>query len=226
MLQELEAIVGADGVTAGPPALVLPRTTQEVAQVVQLCAARGVLFAPRGGDTGAADELPPVGGVVIGMARMNRILETDLRNRCLTAQAGVRNGELNRAVAADGYLIAPGSDVSDSDTLGGSIALGTSEAQVLAVELVLPDGTAVTLGDKTVDTNGYDLLSLVVGPQGTLGIITQATVRLFRAKTLTGGRDIGAENRDAKALTSSPEALRTMAVLRAVFDPVGVCKPG
>ncbi len=208
MLEELKAIVGEEGVLAAkgermvyegdayplekaaPLATVLPRTTEQVSQVVRLCAARGVPFAPRGAGTGLAGGTLCPNGILIGLARMNRILEIDLRNRRLTAQAGAVNVELTRAVAGDGYLYAPDPSSQGASTLGGNIANnaggphtlkhGVTVNHVLAVELVLPDGTIMTLGDKTEDTNGYDLLGLVVGSEGTFGIVTQATVRLTR----------------------------------------------
>ena len=136
---------------------------------------------------------------------MNRILDIDLRNRRLTAQAGAVNIALTKAVAADGYLYAPDPSSQGASTLGGNIAnnaggphtlkYGVTANHVLAVELVLPDGEIVTLGDKTEDVNGYDLLGLALGSEGTFGIVTEATVRLTRA----------------------PQAVRT---LLAVFDTV------
>ena len=173
---------------AQPLATVLPRTTEQVAAIVRVCAAHAIPFAPRGAGTGLAGGTLCPGGVLIGLARMNRILEIDLRNRRLTAQAGAVNIELTKAVAADGYLYAPDPSSQGASTLGGNIAnnaggphtlkYGVTANHVLAVEMVLPDGEIVTLGDKTEDTNGYDLLGLAVGSEGTFGIVTQATVRL------------------------------------------------
>lgn len=208
MIGELKRIVGDDGVLAGkgeratyerdaypleaatPLATVLPRTTEQVAEVVKLCAREGVPFAPRGAGTGLAGGTLCPGGVLIGVARMNRILEVDLRNRRLTAQAGVVNVELTKAVSADGFLYAPDPSSQGASTLGGNIAnnaggphtlkYGVTANHVLQVELVLPDGDVVLLGDKTEDANGYDLLGLALGSEGTFGIVTQATVRLTR----------------------------------------------
>lgn len=208
MLSELKRIVGDDGVLSGkgeratyerdaypleaatPLATALPRTTEQVSQIVQLCARERVPFAPRGAGTGLAGGTLCPGGVLIGVARMNRILEIDLRNRRLTAQAGVVNIELTKAVAADGYQYAPDPSSQGASTLGGNIAnnaggphtlkYGVTANHVVQVELVLPDGEVVLLGDKTEDTNGYDLLGLALGSEGTFGIVTQATVRLMR----------------------------------------------
>ncbi len=223
MLDQLRHIVGADAVLAAigeravyendayplekamPLATVLPQTTAQVAAVVSLCAAQGLPFAPRGAGTGLAGGTLCPGGVLISVARMNRILDIDLRNRRLTAQAGAVNIALTKAVAGDGYLYAPDPSSQGASTLGGNIAnnaggphtlkYGVTANHILAVELVLPDGEIVTLGDATEDVNGYDLLGAALGSEGTFGIITQATVRLTR----------------------QPQAVRT---LLAVFDTV------
>ena len=209
MLDRLKKIVGADAVLAekgeravyeydayplekAPPlATVLPSTTQQVSEVVQVCAAAGVPFAPRGAGTGLAGGTLCPGGVLIGVARMNTVLDVDLRNRRLTAQAGAVNIALTKAVSADGYLYAPDPSSQGASTLGGNIAnnaggphtlkYGVTVNHILALEMVLPSGDIVTLGDKTEEVNGYDLLGLAVGSEGTFGIVTEATVRLTRA---------------------------------------------
>ena len=208
MLDELRRIVGADAILAGkgeravyendayplekaaPLATVLPSTTAQVADVVRVCAAHRVPFAPRGAGTGLAGGTLCPGGILIGMARMNRILDIDLRNRRLRAQAGAVNVTLTRAVSADGYLYAPDPSSQGASTLGGNVAnnaggphtlkYGVTANHVLALELVLPHGEVVTLGDATEDVNGYDLLGVAIGSEGTFGIVTEATVRLTR----------------------------------------------
>lgn len=207
-LDELRQIVGDDGVLAGageratyerdayplesalPLATVLPRSTQQVSDVVRLCAANNIPFTPRGAGTGLAGGTLCPGGILIGVSRLNRILEIDLRNRRLTAQAGAVNIELTKAVSHDGYLYAPDPSSQGASTIGGNIAnnaggphtlkYGVTANHVLQVEIVLPDGEIMLLGDKTEDTNGYDLLGLALGSEGTFGIVTQATVRLVR----------------------------------------------
>jgi glycolate oxidase subunit GlcD len=119
---------------------------------------------------------------------MNRILDIDLRNRRMVAQAGVVNAQLSKAVAADGLQFAPDPSSQGASTIGGNIAnnaggphtlkYGVTVNHVLGLELVLANGDIVTLGDKTEDTNGYDLVGLTVGSEGTFGIVTQATLRL------------------------------------------------
>jgi glycolate oxidase len=218
IIEELKRIVGDDGVLSGkgermtyerdayplesaqPLATVLPSTTEQVAAIVKLCAKHEIPFTPRGAGTGLAGGTLCPGGVLIGVARMNRILDIDLRNRRLTAQAGAVNVELTKAVAGDGYLYAPDPSSQGASTIGGNIAnnaggphtlkYGVTVNHVLALEMVLPDGEIVTLGDKTEDTNGYDLMGLAVGAEGTFGIVTQATLRLVRqtqaVRTLLG----------------------------------------
>ncbi|HEX5323676.1 MAG TPA: FAD-linked oxidase C-terminal domain-containing protein [Capsulimonadaceae bacterium] len=223
LIRELQEIVGKQNVLgdpserityrsdayplerAQPLCTVLPATTEEVSRIVKLLNERKVNFAPRGAGTGLAGGSLCAGGVLIGVARMNRILEIDLRNRRLTAQAGAVNIMLSKAVAKDGYHYAPDPSSQGASTLGGNIAnnsggphtlkQGVTVNHLMAVELVLPDGEVVTLGDKTEDVNGYDLLGVVCGGEGTLGVVTQATVRL----------------------TPIPPAVRT---LLAIFDTV------
>ncbi len=256
LLHELRRIVGEDGVLAGPGeravyendayplekalplATVLPRTTEEVAQVVKLCADAGVPFAPRGAGTGKAGGSLCPDGVLIGVARMTRILEIDIRNRRLTAQAGAVNVDLTKAIAAHGFLYAPDPSSQGASTLGGNIAnnaggphtlkYGVTASHVLQVEMVLPDGDVVLLGDKTEDANGYDLLGLALGSEGTLGIVTAATVRLTRQpqaiRTLLGVFDsIEAASQAVTGIISGgtlPAALEMMdaTILQVVED--------
>ncbi len=190
---------------AVPLCTVLPSTTAQVAAIVKLCNQYAVPFAPRGAGTGLAGGTLVPGGVLIGMARMNRVLEIDVRNRRMTAQAGAVNIMLSKAVGKDGLHYAPDPSSQGASTIGGNVAnnaggphtlkYGVTVNHLLAVELVLPDGDVITVGDKTEDFTGYDLLGLVCGGEGTLGIVTQATVRL----------------------TPVPQSVRT---LLAVFDTV------
>src|SRR3569833_3382320 len=206
-ISDLRKIVGDDGVFTGkgekavyerdafplaaaPLATVLPRSTEEVSEIVKLCAGANVPFAPRGAGTGLAGGTLCPDGVLIKITQMNRILNIDLRNRRMTAQAGVVNVDLTKAVAVDNYLYAPDPSSQGASTIGGNIAnnaggphtlkYGVTVNHVLGLELVLPDGDIVTLGDKTEDTNGNDLTGIAVGSEGTFGIVTQATLRLVR----------------------------------------------
>jgi glycolate oxidase len=223
-VEELRRVCGAEAVLAGkaetlvyecdafviqkqhPDVVVLPATTEEVAAVVRLCCRNGVPFVGRGAGTGlAGGALPLYGGVIISMTRMKQILDIDLRSRRITAQAGAVNLSLTRAVAADGYQYAPDPSSQMACTIGGNVAnnsggphtlkYGVTVNHVLGLTLVTPEGEIVRLGGKEEDRIGYDLVGLVVGSEGTFGIVTEVVARLVR----------------------QPQAIRT---LLAVFDSV------
>jgi glycolate dehydrogenase FAD-linked subunit len=208
-LEALREICGADAVLAGEPetlvydcdafviqkrfpdVVVLPESTEQVARIVRLCSQHGVPFVGRGAGTGlAGGALAVYGGVVIALTRMKRILEIDLRNRRIVAQAGAVNISLTRAVAADGYQYAPDPSSQMACTIGGNVAnnsggphtlkYGVTVNHVLGLTLVLPDGEVVRLGGKEEDRIGYDLVGLVVGSEGTFGIVTEVVARLVR----------------------------------------------
>jgi glycolate oxidase subunit GlcD len=175
---------------AQPLCVVLPDSHDEVADVVKACVAATIPFSPRGAGTGLAGGTLIGGGVSIGLARMNRITEIDVRNRRITAEAGVVNILLSKAVEGDGLCFAPDPSSQGASTIGGNISnnaggphtlkYGVTVNHLMAADVVLPDGSTVALGDKTEDVNGYDLLGLVCGGEGTLGIVTKATLRLTR----------------------------------------------
>ena len=184
-----------------PDAVVLPANTDEVAEVVKLCAKAGVPFVGRGAGTGlSGGALALEGGVIIAMTRMKRILDVDLRNRRITAQAGAVNISLTRAVQAQGYQYAPDPSSQMACTIGGNVAensggphtlkYGVTVNHVLGLTLVLPDGEVLRLGGKEEDRTGYDLVGIIVGHEGTFGIVTEVTARLVRlpqtVKTMLG----------------------------------------
>ncbi|MBW2240511.1 MAG: FAD-binding protein [Deltaproteobacteria bacterium] len=194
----------ADGLThhsARPRAVILPATTEEVARVVKACRKHEVPFVPRGAGTGlSGGALALADGVIIECARMNRILRVDPGDRFAVVQPGVVNADLSKAVLQHGLFYAPDPSSQQACTLGGNVAensggphtlkYGTTTNHVLALELVLPDGNVVRLGSPTGWPAGYDLVGAVVGSEGTLGIVTEATVRLTpipeRTETLLG----------------------------------------
>lgn len=172
-----------------PEAVVLPANTQHVAEVVRLCNRLGVPFTPRGAGTGlSGGATASCGGVVLSTIRLNRILETDTENRRLTAQSGVVNVYLSKAVRAAGLHYAPDPSSQGACTVGGNVAensggphtlkYGVTTNHVAGVTLVLPDGQVVRLGGKIEDVPGYDLVGLVVGSEGTTGVVTEVVVRL------------------------------------------------
>jgi glycolate oxidase subunit GlcD len=183
----------ADGLTlhrARPRAVVLPREKAQVAGIVKTCRAFGVPFVARGAGTGlSGGALALDGGVVIECARMNQILEVNLEDRYAVVQPGVINLELSKAVAPHGLFYAPDPSSQAACTIGGNVAensggphtlkYGTTTNHVLALEVVLPDGEFASFGSRTGWTQGYDLVGAFVGSEGTLGVVTEATVRLL-----------------------------------------------
>jgi glycolate oxidase len=209
LVNDLRAVCGADAVLAGrdetlvydcdaytidkhlPQVVVLPRSTEQVSKVVQLARREGMPFVARGAGTGlSGGALARQGGVIIALTRMKRILEIDLRNRRITAEAGAVNLSLTRAVADQGYQYAPDPSSQSACTIGGNVAensggphtlkYGVTVNHVLGLKLVLPDGEVVQLGSKAEQRSGYDLTGIVCGAEGTFGIVTEVTARLVR----------------------------------------------
>ncbi len=174
-----------------PDLLVMPRTAAEVSATLKALHKRKIAFVPRGAGTGlSGGALPIQAPVMICTSRMNRILSIDLANRRVEVEAGVVNLHVSNAVHADGYFYAPDPSSQMACTIGGNIAensggphtlkYGVTTNHVLAVELVLPDGEIVELGDPAEDRWGYDLVGAVIGAEGTAGIVTRATLKLLR----------------------------------------------
>ncbi len=177
---------------AGHPALVsFPRSTQDVVVIVGIAAAAGVPIVPRGAGTGLSGGAVAVDGcMTVVFTQMNQILEIDALNLTATVQPGVINADLNRAAAEHGLLYPPDPASFETCTIGGNLAensgglrcvkYGVTRDWVLGLEVVLADGSIIRTGGKTVkDVAGYDLTGLFVGSEGTLGLITQATLRLL-----------------------------------------------
>jgi len=184
----------SDGLTAyrqPPLAVVLPSTTQQVAEVLRYCHDNGVKVVPRGAGTSlSGGALPLADGILLGLAKFNRILEIDLDNRCVVAQPGVTNLAITEAVQHAGFYYAPDPSSQIACTIGGNVAensggvhclkYGVTTNNLLGVELALITGEVVRLGGKHLDGAGYDLLGLVTGSEGLLGVVTEVTVRILR----------------------------------------------
>ncbi len=182
----------ADGLTvhsARPGAVVLPSHRDQVVAIVRACREAGVPFVPRGAGTGLSGGAVALeDGIVIECSRMQRILEVSPEDRLAVVQPGVINAELSKAVKHHGLFYAPDPSSQAACTIGGNVAensggphtlkYGTTTDHVLALELVLPDGECVRLGSPTGVPAGLDLVGAVVGGEGTLGIVTEITVRL------------------------------------------------
>jgi glycolate oxidase len=180
-----------------PEVVALPASTQEVAGVVRLARAAGVPIVPRGSGTGlAGGAVPAEGGIVLSLARMNRILEIDLENRIAVLEPGVINLDVTKAVAPHGLFFAPDPSSQAACSIGGNVAnnsggphtlaYGVTTNHVLGLEVVLADGSIAWVGGRLPDTPGYDLVGLFVGSEGTLGIVTKAVVRLMAAREAVG----------------------------------------
>jgi glycolate dehydrogenase FAD-linked subunit len=189
-----------------PDAVVFPETTAEVVGIVKLARDLGVPVVARGAGTGlSGGAVVTEGGVVVSLARMKKILEIDIENERARVQPGVVNLDLSLAVADQGYCYVPDPSSQKACTLGGNVAensggphtlcSGVTTNHVLGLEVVLPDGNVIHTGAKHPDRPGYDLTGLLVGSEGTLGIVAEIIVRLTR----------------------SPEAVKT---LLAIYDRV------
>ena len=193
---------GLTGHRAVPELVVLPGSTEEVQAVLRACHRGRLPFVARGAGTGLSGGATPVaGGVVVSLARMNRILEVDLESQRVVVEPGVANLDVTRAVAADGFFYAPDPSSQQVCTIGGNVAensggahclkYGFTTHHVTGLTFVLPDGEIVELGGKALDPDGLDLLGVIVGSEGTLGIATRITLRLVRTpqsvRTLLAG---------------------------------------
>ncbi len=210
LLDRLAAVVGTEGIVADPSStrvyecdgftlarkspdvVVLPATVEEVVGVVKVLRDADVAFVPRGAGTGLSGGcLPLEAPVMVGTSRLRQIREIDLANRRVVVEAGVVNLHVTRAVMGEGLLYAPDPSSQSACTIGGNVAensggphtlkYGVTTNHVLGVEMVLPNGDLIELGGGVEDVPGYDLRGLVVGGEGTFGIVTAATLRLLQA---------------------------------------------
>lgn len=182
---------GLTGYRVVPALVVLPASTEEVAAVVRLCARDRIPFVARGAGTGlSGGALPVADGVVIGLARMRSVLAVDVADQRAVVQPGVTNAGISAAVAQHDLYFAPDPSSQVVCTIGGNVAensggahclkYGFTTNHVLALTFVTPDGDVVTLGGDAPDQVGPDLRAVVLGSEGTLGIVTEITVRLLR----------------------------------------------
>jgi len=183
-----------DGLTlyrVAPELVLLPSSTQQMQDVVKLCHRERIPFVARGSGTGlSGGALPVKGGVVIGVSRMNRILEVDVPNARVVVEPGVTNAAITAAVSAHGYFYAPDPSSQVVCTVAGNVAensggahcfkYGVTTTYILGLEVVLSDGSLVKLGGKTLDYPGYDLVGAFVGSEGTFGIATKITLRVIK----------------------------------------------
>lgn len=173
-----------------PMLVVLPDNTDEVARILAICNRRNIKVVARGAGTSVSGgALPLEDSVLMAMGRFNKILEIDYHNRCLTAQSGVTNLALSEAVAERGFYYAPDPSSQIACSIGGNVAensggvhclkYGMTTNNILGLELVLMDGAVLRIGGKHMDAEGYDILGLLTGSEGLLGVITEVTVRIL-----------------------------------------------
>ena len=184
----------SDGLTAYrqlPMVVVLPDSTEQVAQVLRYCHQQGIKVVPRGAGTSLSGGALPLGdGVLLGMAKFNRIREIDFNNRVAVVEPGVTNLAVSQAVEHAGFYYAPDPSSQIACTIGGNIAensggvhclkYGMTTNNVLGCEMVLMTGEIVRLGGKHLDASGYDLMGIVTGSEGLLGVVTEITVRILK----------------------------------------------
>jgi glycolate oxidase len=174
-----------------PRAVLLPANTEQVQGIVRICHRERIPFVARGSGTGlSGGALPVENGIVISLARMNRILEVDLANARVVVEPGVINLEVTGRVQPQEYFYAPDPSSQSVCSIGGNVAensggahclkYGFTTTHVLGLEVVLPDGSIVHLGGKTLDHPGYDLAGVFVGSEGTLGIATKVILRIVK----------------------------------------------
>jgi len=209
IFDELRAVVGKDGLLtepeqlrtyecdgltnfrAVPAAVVLPTSTEQVQGVMRVCHRGHIPFVARGSGTGlSGGALPIESGIVISLARMNRILEVDIPNGRVVVEPGVINATVTQQVAPQGYFYAPDPSSQQVCSIGGNVAensggahclkYGFTTTHVLGLEVVLPDASLVHFGGRTLDTPGYDLTGVFVGSEGTLGIATKVILRIVK----------------------------------------------
>ena len=182
---------GLSAYRALPLAVVLPSTTAQVSEILRFCDREAIHVVPRGAGTSlSGGALPVTDGIVLGLGKFNKILDIDFENRTVTAQPGVTNLGITHAVQHEGFYYAPDPSSQIACSIGGNIAensggvhclkYGLTTNNVLGLEMVLPNGDVIRLGGKHLDSEGYDLLGLMTGSEGLLGVVTEVTVRILK----------------------------------------------
>lgn len=226
IVADLTAIIGAEGVVSDedgrrafetdaltayrelPLVVVLPQSTQEVSAVLRYCHQNKIKVVARGAGTSlCGGALPAEDAVVVGLSKMNRVLEVDTANRVAVVQTGITNLAVSGVVGKDGFFYAPDPSSQLACTIGGNLAMnsggahclkyGVTTNNVLGVKMVLMDGEIIEFGGAHLDAPGYDLMGLIVGSEGQLGITTEATVRILRAAEHARPMLLGFESSEA-----------------------------
>jgi glycolate oxidase len=174
-----------------PLCVVLPEKTEEISNILKFCYEENIKVIPRGAGTGlSGGSLPLQDAILLSLTKFNKILEIDFGNKCVVAQPGVTNLSITHAVQHKGFYYAPDPSSQLACSIGGNVAensggvhslkYGTTTNNILGVEIVLMDGTICKLGGKALDQEGYDMLGLICGSEGLLGVITEVTVKILK----------------------------------------------
>ena len=174
-----------------PLAVVLPENTEEVSKILKFCNDENIKIIPRGAGTGlSGGALPLQDAIMLGLGKFNKILEIDFDNKCVVAQPGVTNLSITHAVQHKEFYYAPDPSSQIACSIGGNVAensggvhslkYGTTTNNILGIEMVLMDGTICRVGGKTLDQEGYDIMGLICGSEGLLGVITEVTVKILK----------------------------------------------
>ena len=183
---------GLSAYRALPMLVILPETTEQVSRVLAYCHREGIKVVPRGSGTSlSGGALPLEDGILLGLGKFNRILEVDYGNRCAVVQPGVTNLAITQAVEADGFYYAPDPSSQIACSIGGNVAenaggvhclkYGLTTNNVLGLEVVMIGGEVIRIGGKHLDADGYDVLGILTGSEGLLGVVTEVTVRLLKS---------------------------------------------
>lgn len=205
----------SDGLSAYrqlPMLVVLPDSTQQVAEILNVCSEMHTKVVPRGAGTSlSGGALPLEDGIVLGLGKFNKILDVDYDNRCVVVQSGVTNLAITEAVKHRGFYYAPDPSSQIACTIGGNVSenaggvhclkYGLTSNNILGLEIVLMNGEVLRLGGKHMDMEGYDLLGIITGSEGLLGVVTEVTVRIL----------------------TEPETVRTMLLGFSSNEFAGVC---
>ena len=188
--------------TQTPLAVVLPENTNEVSEILKYCHKENIKVIPRGAGTGlSGGALPLQDAVILGLGKFNKILNIDFPNKCVVTQPGVTNLGITHAVQHKGFYYAPDPSSQLACSIGGNVAensggvhslkYGTTTNNILGVEMVMMDGTICRFGGKTLDQEGYDLMGLICGSEGLLGVVTEVTVKILKKPQVVKAALIG-----------------------------------
>ena len=188
--------------TQTPLAVVLPENTSEVSEILKYCYEENIKVIPRGAGTGlSGGALPLQDAIVLGLGKFNKILKIDFENRCVVTQPGVTNLGITHAVQHKGFYYAPDPSSQLACSIGGNVAensggvhslkYGTTTNNILGVEMVMMDGTITRIGGKSFDQEGYDLMGLICGSEGLLGVVTEVTVKILKKPEVVKAALIG-----------------------------------